>query len=283
MDIKIVIALHKPYEVPEDRLYLPLQVGAAGKKGIKVEDCKGAKVTPAAMETAAIMRDDDGENISAKNPYYCELTALYWAWKNLDADAIGLVHYRRHFSNKSKSFIKKNGAFNSVLTADEVQAFLTKADIVVPKKRKYYIESLYSHYAHTHDATHLDLAREIIKEKYPDFLPYVDRAYAQTWGYMFNMAILPKRELDDYCSWIFDILFSLEEKIEGVEKLSAFSARLYGRVSEILFTAWVLKKQSDGLSAVECPVIDMEPVNWPRKIWGFLTAKFAGKKYTKSM
>ena len=48
-------------------------------------------------------KDNTGENISAKNPMYCELTGLYWAWKNLDADYLGLVHYRRHF----KGFPKK--------------------------------------------------------------------------------------------------------------------------------------------------------------------------------
>jgi hypothetical protein len=31
-----------------------------------------------------------GDNISAKNPYYCELIAQYWGCRNLKADYIGL-------------------------------------------------------------------------------------------------------------------------------------------------------------------------------------------------
>ena len=61
--------------MPQDPSYLPLHVGAAGKADL------------------GFTRDDTGPNISGKNPHFCELTGLYWAWKNLDADYIGLVHY----------------------------------------------------------------------------------------------------------------------------------------------------------------------------------------------
>ena len=73
-DIKIVIAAHKPYVMPEDKIYLPVQVGSEGKQNI------------------GFQRDNEGDNISEKNPSFCELTGLYWAWKNLDADYIGLAH-----------------------------------------------------------------------------------------------------------------------------------------------------------------------------------------------
>ena len=79
-------------------MYLPVQVGAEGKQIIK-----GYK------------QDNQGENISIKNPYFCELTGLYWAWKNLDADYIGLVHYRRYFAIKSKKVKTENERFNIVL------------------------------------------------------------------------------------------------------------------------------------------------------------------------
>lgn len=282
MDIKVLIALHKPYQVPVDDIYVPLQVGASGKKDITVNQCPGASAANGGAEMESILRDDIGDNISAKNPYYCELTALYYGWKNLEADAIGLVHYRRYFSMKSRKYIKRHGAFDAVLTYDEATALLTRADIVVPKKRKYYIESLYSHYAHTLDGTHLDLAKQIINEKYPEYMPELVKVYSQSWGYMFNMGIFPKKYLDEYCTWLFDILQELESKID-VAGLDAFSARLFGRVSEILFNVWITKKISEGMSVVECNVIDIEPINWTKKIIGFLQAKFLGKKYSKSM
>lgn len=282
MNIKIIIAAHKAFQMADGEDYLPLQVGAAGKKGIRVKDCPGAHAPAGHHETGAILRDDDGENISEKNPYYCELTGLYYAWKNIDADAIGLVHYRRYFSLKSLSYRKRKGVFASVLTHDEADALLTRADIVVPKKRRYYIESLYSHYAHTLDASHLDKAKEIVAEVYPEYMEALVKTYARSWGYMFNMAIMPKAILDEYCTWLFDILGRLENKID-VAGLDAFSARLFGRVSEILFNVWVEKKVEEGLSVVECPVVDVEKINWPKKIAGFLQAKFFGKKYKASM
>jgi len=266
LDIKILVACHKETQVATGEDYLPIHVGATGKDIIEV-----AKV-----------RDDQGDNISSKNPYYCELTGIYWAWKNLNAEVIGLVHYRRYFCMKSRSYRKKHGAFDSVLSHDEAKALLTRADIIVPKKRHYYIESLYSHYAHTLDGSHLDLAKAIIAKDYPDYLSALVRVYDRSWGYMFNMAIMPKPMLDEYCQWLFDILAKLEEKID-ISNLDAFSSRLFGRVSEILFNVWVLKKQEEGMSLIECPVIDMEPINWPKKIAGFLQAKFFGKKYKASM
>jgi hypothetical protein len=68
MNIKIVVAMHKKYKVPKDDIYLPLHVGAEGKEDI------------------GFTGDNTGENISIKNPFWCELTGLYWAWKNLDYD-----------------------------------------------------------------------------------------------------------------------------------------------------------------------------------------------------
>lgn len=282
MDIKIIIAMHKPFQVAEDEIYVPLQVGASGKKGIRVKECQGARINKQHQDTAAILRDDEGENISSKNPYYCELTGLYYAWKNLTADAIGLVHYRRYFTMKSASYRKRHGAFESALTYDEASALLTRADIVVPKKRRYYIESLYSHYAHTLDGSHLDLAKQIVAKEYPEYLGALVKVYDRSWGYMFNMAIMPSKVLDEYCTWLFDILEHLESEID-ITGLDAFSSRLFGRVSEILFNVWIEHKSSEGMSVVECPVIDMEPINWPKKIWGFLMAKFLGKKYKASM
>lgn len=80
MKIVMIVAAHKAYRMPEDPMYLPLHVGKAGKS----------------LELG-FQGDDTGDNISEKNPEYCELTGLYWAWKNLDADYIGLSHYRRYF------------------------------------------------------------------------------------------------------------------------------------------------------------------------------------------
>lgn len=258
---KIIVAAHKKYQMPEDRLYLPLHVGAAGK------------------ESLGYARDDEGDSISQLNPYYCELTGLYWAWKNLAADYIGLAHYRRHFSMKGKA------DFDSLLTEAELAPYLGKVKIFVPTKRRYYIESLYSHYAHTMDGKHLDAARDILAAKYPEYLAACDKVYKRTWGYMFNMMIMERGLLDSYCTWLFDILGDLSKQIDPA-KLTPFHARYPGRVSEILLNVWLEHQIASGqikaedLKELHC--VYMEKINWLKKGGAFLKAKFLGVRYEKS-
>lgn len=83
MNIKLIVAAHKAYRMPRDPMYLPLHVGKAGKD-----------------LDLGFQGDNTGDNISEKNATFCELTGIYWAWKNLSADYVGLCHYRRHFRGK---------------------------------------------------------------------------------------------------------------------------------------------------------------------------------------
>ena len=263
-DIKIIIATHKQHFMPLDDMYLPLHVGKSGK------------------EELGYQGDDTGDNISAKNPNFCELTGLYWAWKNLPNDYLGLIHYRRFFSVKSRAERKKNPLETLYLTHEDASQLLSQYDVIVPSKRNYYIETLYSHYANTLHAEHLDVTREIITEKCDEFLGIFDAVMKQRGGYMFNMFIMPKELVNDYCSWLFPILFELEKRIPA-EQYSVFHARFYGRVSELLFNVWLKQySQSKPLKVKEIPFVYGEKINWLKKGAAFLMAKFFGKKYEKS-
>ena len=255
--IKVVIATHKKYDMPSDKMYLPLQVGAEGKNDLGYE------------------KDNTKDNISLKNPYFCELTGLYWAWKNLKEDYIGLAHYRRHFASKK---INKKDLFNSVLMKEEASKLLNNTDIIVPKKRNYYIENLYSHYEHTMYIEPLDITGQILQERYPEYMLEFDKLKTRRSAHMFNMFIMKKDKLDEYCTWLFDILFELEKRVDN-SKYDSFHARFYGRVSELLLDVWLNTK---GYSYKEVKVISMEKVNWWKKGTSFLKAKFLGKKYGKS-
>lgn len=261
MNIKIIVATHKKYKMPNDEIYLPIHVGAEGK------------------ESLGYIGDNTGNNISSKNANYCELTGLYWAWKNLEADYIGLVHYRRYFGKK------ENDLYSGILTYENISSYLDKIKIFVPKKRKYYIESLYSHYAHTHYAEHLDIVKEIIIEKYPDYLKEYDKVMKQKWGYMFNMMIMEKSILNEYCKWLFDILFELENRTDS-DNLSKFQGRFYGRVSEIIFNVWLehwINNQKISKTQIkELPYFHMEKINWVKKGLSFILSKFIGRKYKES-
>ncbi|MCD7790247.1 MAG: DUF4422 domain-containing protein [Bacteroides thetaiotaomicron] len=267
--VKIIVATHKKYRMPDDSMYLPLHVGAEGKK-----DDEGNVLD------FGYVKDNTGDNISALNASFCELTGLYWAWKNLDADYIGLVHYRRHFARKNRG-----DAWSRVLRFEDIQSDLGKIKVFVPNKRRYYIETLYSHYEHTHYSNQLDMTRQIISEKYPEYIMSYDRVIKHTYGYMFNMMVMEKALLNQYCGWLFDILCELGERM-NVSELDAYQGRYYGRVSEIIFNVW-LDYQIDSGSinkneVKEIPCIHMEKINWWKKGEAFLKAKFAGKKYEGS-
>lgn len=263
-DIKIIIATHKQYFMPSDEMYLPLHVGKLGKQDLGYQG------------------DETGENISAKNPSFCELTGLYWAWKNLPNDYLGLIHYRRFFSVKRAAERRKQPLESLYLTSEEASKLLEQYDVIVPKRRNYYIETLYSHYANTLHAEHLDVAREIIAEKCGQFLESFDEVMKQRGGYMFNMFIMPKELVNNYCSWLFPILFDLEKRIPA-EQYSAFHARFYGRVSELLFNVWLKQySKTKPLRVKSIPFVYGEKINWFKKGSAFLMAKFFGKKYDKS-
>lgn len=95
---------------------------------------------------------------------------------------------------------------------------------------------------------------------------------------MFNMLIMKKDILKDYCEWLYNILFELEKRID-ISKYDAFHARFFGRVSELLLDVWI---NTNNLKYKEVKVIDMENINWVKKGFSFLKAKFANQKYEKS-
>lgn len=259
MNIKIIIATHKEYKMPTEKCYMPIQVGKAINKKLEY------------------IGDDTGENISIKNKKYCELTGLYWAWKNMSCDYIGLVHYRRYF----RSLIKKKRSkdvFDYIVSNDELQKYLTKYNVILPKKRNYYIETIYSHYMHTMYVEPLDKTEEIIGKYYPEYLKIFKKRMKSTKAHMFNMFIMKKELLDEYCNWLFNILQRLEDIIDD-NKYDDFHKRFYGRISEVLLDVWIEKNK---IEYMELPVISIEKVNWFKKGLSFLKAKFLNKKYEKS-
>lgn len=84
MSVEIYIATHKEYEFPQIDGYIPIHVGKE-----------------LSSKNLDIATDNVGNHISNLNTNFCELTALYWIWKNSKADIVGLVHYRRYFCNKT--------------------------------------------------------------------------------------------------------------------------------------------------------------------------------------
>lgn len=202
--------------MPKKTGYIPILVGATRnyKKGISYQ------------------RDDEGENISDKNPFYNELTAVYWAWKNIDADAIGLVHYRRLF------FKNKPYNLDNVISDSEIEKLLEEYDVLLPKKRNYYIESNYSHYIHAHHKEPLDETRKVIEKLYPEYLPAFDRVMNDKKAHMFNMFIMKKEAFNSYASFLFSVLEEVEKRID-ISSYSVSEKRVFGYLSELLMDVWL--------------------------------------------
>lgn len=249
--VRIVVATHKDYWMPEDPVYLPLLVGAEKNRARR-----------------GFTKDNTGESISSKNPYYCELTGLYWAWKNLNGEYIGLVHYRRHFAN-GKWWKKKR---ERILCGDEFDAALKSAEILLPKPRHYWIETNYSQYAHAHHEEDLIQTRKIIMEKYPEYIPAYDRSMEQRSGHRFNMFVMKKCLLDEYCGWLFDILSELEKRLD-ISSYSQNDQRVFGFIGERLLDVWIRTK---GLVYKELPYVFLENQNWFVKGGRFLMRKVRG-------
>ena len=114
--------------------------------------------------------------------------------------------------------------------------------------------------------------------KSPEYLSSFDKVMKQRSGYMFNMFIMKKELADDYFTWLFPILDSMYECMD-LSDLTPFEARLFGRVSELLFNVWLAK---NNLTPTEAHFMYMEKVNLFKKGLSFLQAKFFKKKYKES-
>ena len=196
--------------------------------------------------------DDEGDNISAKNPNFCELTGLYWIWKQrLSEDRrkgkyIGLVHYRRFFSD---SFYGKQALNNK-----KIVKLLKKGDIVLPFNNvdPRTVQVMYCD--HSGFQSDLDKVRKILSDKYPDYVRDYDSFLKGHDNYFFNMFITTPELFDQYCKWLFDILFTLEPETD-LTNYNAYQKRIYGFLSERLLNVWV---RHNHLKVVEVSVVNTE-------------------------
>ena len=287
-DVKIIVATHKPYWMPEDPMYYPLQVGAEGKDPIGISGVKPDSVVdrpgddPDSKKSGSadakglsfhgdsgewFLRDNTGDNISRKNANYCELTGLYWAWKNLDAQYIGLAQYRRHFSIKRGSKDR-----HDILTKEQAEQLLASSDVLLPIPRNYWIETNYSQYIHAHHAIDLDTTRQILAGRYPEYIPAYDRIMKKTTGHRFNMFIMKRDKADAYCTWLFDVLFELESRLD-ISEYSDNDKRVFGFVAERLLDVWL---ETNQIKYKDIPHIFMERTNWITKGAAFLKRKLQG-------
>lgn len=258
-DIKLLVVCHKPAFVPKTPFLYPVQVGAA----------------EAEERLPGMAHDDEGENISAKNPFYCEMTAVYWAWKNLEADFYGLFHYRRYLSFDPG--IEDNDEFGNIavdriageslgklgLSPETIAGAVMTHDIVTVRPRELG-KTVFNDYRDAPDqhADHLELAMNVLRKRHPEYSETAKSYLKSTKAYECNMFVMPRALFREYCEWMFGILSEIEEGIDFTD-MNVRESRVMGYLAERLTGIFILhQKNACGKNVMETGKVfarDTEP------------------------
>lgn len=193
--------------------------------------------------------DDQGDNISWKNPNYCELTGLYSIWKNSQDDIVGLVHYRRFFTKNRFSVSTKYFYDNKT-----IEKIFKCKDIIVGERVYSNTQNIKCDYSTFHYAKDWDTLKEVIRKYYPSYYSDFLMIEEQNWFYPYNMLIGQKQLVDDYCEWLFNILSLVETSVD-LNDYSKQQARIFGFMSERLLALWIIH---NNINAFEAPVIQLD-------------------------
>ena len=192
---------------------------SAFRKEIQV----GAALT---KERVCALTDDTGENISERNRQFCELTGLYWIWKNAKSGIVGLEHYRRHF-------LLQDGWYQKMVE-NQIDVILATPLYVVP--------NIAGNYRDRHVASDWDYMMECLKrishKEYEEAVSFFDtNLYSPC-----NMFIMKKEVLDNLCTWLFPILFICAEHVG--ERKDSYQNRYLGFLAERLITFFFEKNRN---------------------------------------
>lgn len=223
MKTRIYAMTHRKFFEPEDTsLYIPLHVGRVSGPEL------------------GYLGDHTGENISAQNDLYGELTGVYWVWKNdRDSDVIGICHYRRYFVNENRRQLK----------AADYERILSGYDIIVSTRMQAKTSYL-QYYGEAHNADDLYAVSRAIQKLYPKDYPLYEQILNQPGYYYGNLMVTSRRLFFEYALWLFSILEEAGKEID-VSSYDLYNRRVYGFLSEQLLMLWIVKKQ---LKAYECPI-----------------------------
>ena len=233
MDIRIFVITHKDCDISQIPNYKPLLVGAVSHPELRDK----------------YLKDDTGENISDKNDSYCELTGLYWIWKNVSVQYVGLVHYRRFFAvaegfkYKSLHFVKNIDHAYRILNSNELLEKLHDYDIIVKQSVKYPLgnESTFINNAHIGQEKWNSLIN-LVKVQYPEYYDVFCRYSKEKQHINCNMFVCRKKIIDNYCEWLFTLL----DKLDNMHIRNTghrFKDREMGYFAEFLFGVWIYKNQ----------------------------------------
>lgn len=261
--IHIAVACHKPSRLPRNACLVPVQVNAAR-----------------AANKMDMARDDDGINISLKNPEYCELTAQYWEWKNVEADYYGLCHYRRFlcFAAPENARYNERGQIEAeaidddnlsrfaledeALTREVVEAYdvvtgpqQLVSGLFTPRGNQV---SAYRHWTAHHRALIMTEDLEKMLDVLDDVAPAVGR---DTREYLngryfsgFNCFVMKKELFGQLCEIEFQVLAQLEQLVDLSHYCTQVS-RIYGFMGEIISSGFMYHLEKNGYRVKHVPLV----------------------------
>lgn len=198
------------------------------------------------------LRDDTGENIATRNAQYSELTGLYWLWKNLPGtENVGITHYRRYFTVQPDSLKGKineyiNGLIHGpvrLASAEFMDNLLVDSDIVVTNNQVVPGGmTVAEEYAQAHNAQDLQVVHGIIQRRFPDYKKAFESVMAGTRYHHYNMLYTRRSLFNEYCEWLFNILFEAEQLID-ISNYDTYQRRVFGFLSERLMDVWLRHNQ----------------------------------------
>lgn len=235
INLKIIVCCHKNDIYKNSDIFMPIHVGKA------ISD-----------KELGIIGDNTGDNISSKNDCYCELTGMYWAWKNLKGvDYIGLCHYRRYFDfNKQGRKVfplttvptEKFNELNLNLSKN-AEKWLKNGGCILAKANHQHA-SLFTHYCEGHYSTDIKILGDIIRETLPNkyFQAFINTMMKSNRFSPYNMFIMNWGTFDHYCNWLFPLLEEVERKID-ITYYTPYQKRVFGYLAERLLNLYVHAEQ----------------------------------------
>lgn len=238
MSLGIYVVSHKEYKFPNTKEYIPIKVGIS-------------------KDDFAILSDSNGDNISDKNPYYCELTALYWLWKNRQLeDYVGFCHYRRYFMLKGNDGYLRKCVDNiqkneDLINPSSVEKMFKKYDIIVPMAEPF-LESMEDNYLRQHRKEDWEILIKVLNSKLDiNKRRILHKLIHRRYGYICNMFISNKRIFTDYMEWLFDVLSEVEKHV-CVDKTDKYQRRVFGFMAERLLNVYIA---INNLRVIEVPMV----------------------------
>ena len=210
---------------PTSVFEVPIQAGAA------LTDIRIADITD----------NDGGEpNISDRNRRYSEGTAMYWIYKHIDSDYVGILHYRRRLG----------------LTDEDYISYMDQGVDLITTEPVVFNESVKNIYILSHYNSDWNLFMEILKKRDPENYSFAEKAFDLKLLYPCNMNVFKAEYYKEFCDWAFPILEEFYQK--SPQKTDVYQHRDVGFIAERLSHLFVLMMKRDGKRVVEAPLVELK-------------------------